>query len=86
MKKLVAIAILIFVGGCLHPKPKITEEQAKTIVIKQHSGNIGKVEIISINHENGEYKIKWTNKENCESGTDKIDESGEIKKSEATIC
>jgi uncharacterized membrane protein YkoI len=87
-KKLVVFAILIFVvSGCLNPKPKISEDQARTIVIKQHSGNIGKVEIISVNHENGEYKIKWDNKENCESGTDYLDdENGEIKKGEASKC
>jgi uncharacterized membrane protein YkoI len=88
MKRIVTFVLLIFVvSGCLNSKPNISEEQAKSIVLKQHSGNIGKVETISVDHDNDEYKIKWNNKENCESGIDYIDdENGEIKKGEASIC
>ncbi|WNB92990.1 PepSY domain-containing protein [Bacillus sp. NEB1478] len=88
MNKIVLILLLIFAAsGCDLSKSKISEEQARAIVVKHHYNNIGKIKIISVNHENGEYQIKWDNKENCESGTYYVDDkSGKIIKGEASIC
>lgn len=81
------ILILITANGCEGSDPKITEEQAKSIVIEHHTNDIGKVEIVSVAHENNKYVIEWENKENCENGIDNVnDQNGEIKMVEASIC
>ena len=67
--------------------PKISEDEVKSIVLKQHNKHIGKVEIISVSHKGNEYLFEWENKENCENGTDYVnDQNGEISKGETTIC
>ena len=75
-------------SGCNHKAmPKISEEQAKSIVLKSHAKNIGKVEIRSVSHKGNEYIVKWENKDNCENGTDYInDENGKIINGETSIC
>lgn len=45
------------VSGCESAEPKITEEQAKSIVVEQRSGSIGIVEIVSVAHKNNKYII-----------------------------
>ncbi|MCM3568121.1 hypothetical protein [Neobacillus mesonae] len=91
MKKItliLCISLNLVMSGCNDfSKPKIPEEQAKSIVIKDHTKQIGKVEIKSVSHKGNEYIIQWVNKENCESGTDYVDDkNGKIKKGETTIC
>ena len=91
MKKIGSIIIffliLITANGCAGLNPKITEEQAKSMVIEHHSNNIGEVEIISATHKNNKYIIAWENKENCENGIDNVnDQNGDIKMVEASIC
>lgn len=67
--------------------PKISEEQAKSVVLKSQAKNIGKVEIKSVSHKGNEYIVKWENKDNCENGTDYInDENGKIINAETSIC
>lgn len=75
-------------SGCsTFSKPNISEEQAKSIVLENHTKHIGKVEIKSVSHKGDKYVVKWENKENCEHGTDYIDdENGKILKGETTIC
>ena len=90
MKKFTIIIMLILIfssGGYYFSKPKVSEEQAKNIVVKHHTRNMGKVTVTSISHRDNRYVIKWANKENCESGTDYInDKNGEIEKGQVSIC
>ncbi|MGG0658539.1 PepSY domain-containing protein [Rummeliibacillus pycnus] len=91
MKRIVLIfSILSFlvIGSCNNiSEPKISEEQAKSIVLKNHIKNIGEVKIISVSLKGNEYIVKWEYKENCENGTDYVDiGNGEITKSETSIC
>ncbi|WP_404331985.1 hypothetical protein [Mesobacillus maritimus] len=84
---LLFILLLLISTSCGSTSPKITEEQAKSIVIEHHTDSIGEVEIISITHKNNKYRIEWENKENCENGIDMInDENGDIEMVEASIC
>ncbi|MGN1400986.1 MAG: hypothetical protein ACI4XL_05735 [Bacillus sp. (in: firmicutes)] len=81
--------LLIFVvSGCNYfSEPKITEEEVMSIVLKEHTKHIGKVEVLSVSHKGNEYIVKWENKENCEYGTDYVDDrNGEITKGEIMIC
>ncbi|HAQ08407.1 MAG TPA: hypothetical protein DCR24_13145 [Bacillus bacterium] len=91
MKKMgcifVFLLFLFLASGCDNATPKITEEQAKSIVIEQHTNTIGEVEIKSVTHKNNEYIIEWENKENCENGIDSVnDQDGEVEMVEASIC
>ncbi|NRD76611.1 hypothetical protein HPT25_03785 [Bacillus sp. BRMEA1] len=91
MKKIVlilCISLISVMSGCNHfSKTKISEEQAKSIVLKKHTNKLGKVVIKSVSHKDNEYIVKWGNKENCENGTDYIDdENGKLIKGEASIC
>ncbi|MFJ6266661.1 hypothetical protein [Lysinibacillus xylanilyticus] len=91
MRKIVTIlciSLIMIMSGCNHKSmPKISEEQAKSIVLKSHAKNIGKVEIKSVSHKGNEYIVKWENKDNCENGTDYInDENGKIITGETSIC
>lgn len=91
MKRIViafSLLLILVMSGCNNlSEPKISEEEAKSIVIKDHTKHIGKVEIISISHKGKEYIVKWKNKENCENGTDYVnDQNGEITNGVATIC
>lgn len=91
MKRIVlalSLLLILVMSGCnKFSEPQITEEEAKSMVIKDHTKHIGKVEIISISHKGNEYIVKWKNKENCENGTDYVnDQNGEITNGVATIC
>ncbi|WP_456270959.1 hypothetical protein [Bacillus sp. AK031] len=73
--------------ACSHSEPIISEETAKSIIIERYSGSNGNVKILSVSHKNNEYTVKWEIKENCESGTDILDdETGEVKRGETSIC
>jgi hypothetical protein len=80
--------LLIFIAsGCSSAELKISEEQAKSSVIDHQSGNIGKVEILSLELKSNNYLIEWKNEENCENGIDSVDgENGAIKMIKASIC
>ncbi|MGN7400094.1 hypothetical protein ACTHO0_09575 [Cytobacillus praedii] len=91
MKRIVfsfSLSLILVISRCNNfSEPKISEEEAKSIVLKEHTKNIGKVEVISVRHKGNEYIVKWENKENCENGTDFIDDKdGTITKGETTIC
>ncbi|WP_033542754.1 hypothetical protein [Planococcus sp. CAU13] len=90
MKKMaltIFVLLAFVVSGCSNDDLKVSEEQAKSIVIEHHAGNIGKVEILSIELEKNDYIIEWENEGNCEQGTDSVDgENGEVEMIEATIC
>jgi uncharacterized membrane protein YkoI len=86
----IGIILVLLVSTILYGcnlNPKITEEQAKSIVIEYHNKNIGEVKIISVTHKNSKYIVEWENKENCENGIDKIDDqNGDIIMGKASIC
>lgn len=80
--------MILLVSGCTkETTPKISEEEAKTIVIQEHTKQIGQVDIVSITHKGRDYTVQWENKQNCENGTDYInDHNGTIKKGVTSIC
>lgn len=68
MKKTAAILVLFLsfiLSGCNSIDSKISEEQAKSIVVEYHTKHIGKVETISVTTKFNKYIIEWENKENC---------------------
>lgn len=87
MKKIGSILILVILLVTTGCEPKITEEQAKSIVIKHHTNENGKIEIISVTHKNNEYIVEWEKKDNCERGIAHInDQNGEMGIREVSIC
>ena len=81
------VVSLFIVTACNNSEPIISEEQAKSIVLDYHTGNNGEVKIISVNYENDGFIVKWEIEENCESGTDIVnDKNGEIKSGQTSIC
>jgi hypothetical protein len=81
------VLLIFIVSGCSSAELKISEEQAKSSVIEHHTGNIGKVEILSVDHKNNNYIVEWKNEGNCENGIDSVDgENGAIKMIKASIC
>lgn len=90
MKNLVSamfVSLIVIVSGCNHPELNVSEDQAKSSVIDLRTGNIGKVEILSIELKSNNYLVEWENKENCEHGVDSVDaENGEIEMITAAIC
>ena len=89
MKKvaILLLFVVLLMTACSQTESNISEDQAKSIVVDDHKGNNGEVKIISVSHKNNEYIIKWEIKENCESGTDYVnDDNGKIHNSEGSIC
>ena len=91
MKRIVIVCSLLFIliiTGCNNlSTPKISEDEAQSIVLEEHTKHIGKVKIISVSHKGKEYVVQWENKENCENGTDYVhDQTGDITKGEVSIC
>lgn len=83
----ILVMIMTFmVSGCNNVNSKVTEEQAKSIVVEHHTKDIGEVEIISITTKYNTYIIEWENKGNCEKGTDSVNKKGDFKMIEASIC
>ena len=76
---------LLFVVGCSNIEDSISQNEAKQLVLKQHNKNNGEPSVVSIEVKNNAYYIKWENKENKESGTDKVTKDGEVKMVEAQI-
>ncbi|MGJ9459874.1 hypothetical protein [Oceanobacillus sp. CF4.6] len=91
MKKISFIILLFFilylVTGCESASPKVTEEEAESIPIEHHSGEIGEVKFNSVSHKSGEHIVKWEIDADCNFGTYYIDDqSGKIVKGEETSC
>jgi uncharacterized membrane protein YkoI len=91
MKRIVIACSLLFIlimTGCYNfSRPEISEDEAKSIVLKEHTKHIGKVKVISLIHKGNKYVVQWENEENCENGTDYVhDQTGEITKGEVSIC
>lgn len=77
--------ILLISASC--ESPKISEDEAVSIVLESHSRGSEEVKIKAVSHRFGEYKVEWEIDANCEFGIDYIDDqSGEIIKGEETNC
>ena len=87
MKKLFILFVIIGFAlvGCSNIEDSISEESAKQLVIQEHTNNNGTPSIVSIEVENNAYYVKWENKGNKESGTDKVTKDGKVKMIEAQI-
>lgn len=89
MKSLLVLlggAVLVL-SGCFYGEAKITKTQAVEIVLDDHEGPTGKVQLVSVEHTKGRYVVEWENKANCAYGKDFVDDqSGEIEMGEMTIC
>ena len=72
-------------AGCTQIEDEISKEEAQELVIEEHSGNIGDVEIVTIEIKNNKYIVEWENKENLEKGIDEVDKKGNVKMIEAEI-
>ncbi|MFC4560203.1 hypothetical protein ACFO3D_18770 [Virgibacillus kekensis] len=59
---------LFIVTACEDSEPKISQEEAKAIVVDHNSGDKEDIKIISVSHKLGKYIVKWENEGNCESG------------------
>lgn len=78
------ISIMLLVG-CTQIEDEISKEEAQKLVVEEHSGNIGNVEIMSIEIKNNKYIVEWENKKNLEKGIDEVDKKGNVKMIEAVI-
>lgn len=89
LKKITIILVLLLsliLSGCNSLESKITEEQAKQIVVERHASDIGEIKIISITKKFNKYVVEWENEENCEKGIHSVNKNGEIKLIEYRIC
>lgn len=89
-KRLVLIFTIILItvsllAGCTKIEDEISKEEAQQLVIEEHTGNIGNVEITSIEIKNNKYIVEWENKEELEKGIDEVDKKGNVKIIEAQI-
>lgn len=85
IKIIIALLNLLLIG-CNSLEDKISEGQAKVMVIDHHENDIGKVEIVDVTIKFNKYIIEWENKQNCENGIDSVNKKGEITMIEASIC
>ncbi len=82
-KKLILIFVITTISimslaGCTQIEDEISKEEAQELVIEEHSGNIGDVEIVTIEIKNNKYIVEWENKENLEKGIDEVDKKGNV--------
>lgn len=87
MKKILLPLLLLFslLVGCSNIEDSISKEEAKQLVVEQHTNLKGIPKIISIEVKNNAYIVEWENKENLEGGTDKVTKDGKVKRVEAYI-
>ncbi|PFA63062.1 hypothetical protein CN378_18685 [Bacillus sp. AFS015802] len=83
MKRTIFTFSSLLLVGCQGIESDLTEDQAIAIVMEHHSG---KVEIVSVTKEWNKYIVAWENEENCEWGTDSVNEKGEVENEETAIC
>jgi hypothetical protein len=77
-------SMLLFLG-CSNIKDSLSKEKANQLVVERHTNFNGKPSILSIEIKNNAYYVKWENRGNKESGTDKVTKDGEIEMVEAKI-
>jgi uncharacterized protein YcfL len=84
--KVIPILLVLFLAvGCSSISDSISEEEAKQLVIEEHTNSNGTPQIVSIHVKWNAYIVEWENKENQEWGTDKVTKDGEVKMIEASI-
>ncbi|MFD2627812.1 hypothetical protein [Oceanobacillus kapialis] len=89
MNQLIIFVFILLIGtACTNSgSPKLTEEDAISVVTERHSREDKEVKINAVNHGSGKYKVEWEIDADCEFGTDYIDDqSGEIVRGEETNC
>ncbi|MDF2556325.1 MAG: hypothetical protein K0R71_153 [Bacillales bacterium] len=86
-KFLLCIILFSFITliGCSKIEDTLSEEKAKQLVIEEHTKHIGTPSILYIEVKNNAYYVEWENRENKESGTDKVTKNGEVIMVEARI-
>ena len=79
--------MLILLVGCSNIRDFISEDDAKQLVIAEHTNNNGanKFSIVQVEIKNNAYYVKWEIKKNKESGTDKVTKDGKVVMVEAQI-
>jgi hypothetical protein len=77
--------MLILLIGCSNIRDFISEDDAKQLVIEEHTKNNGTPSIVQVELKNNAYYVKWEIKSNKESGTDKVTKDGEVVMVEAQI-
>jgi hypothetical protein len=84
--KVISILLVLFLAvGCSSISDSISEEEAKQLVIEEHTNSNGTTQIVSIYVKWNAYIVEWENRENKEWGTDKVTKDGEVKMIEASI-
>src|SRR5690625_483550 len=92
MKRLIFLIVMFLisifvVSGCHGTsanKSKLTEEEAKQIVMDEHQRDVGEVEIISVITKDDKFIIEWKN-DPIEEGIDSINaKTGKLKSIEST--
>ncbi len=84
--KVISILLLLFLAvGCSSISDSLSEEEAKQLVIEEHTNSNGTPQIVSIYIKWNAYIVEWENVENTEWGTDKVTKDGEVKMIEASI-
>lgn len=78
IKWLITAQMLFILVGCTNIEDSISQEEVKQLVQKQHRNHIGTPTILSIEIKNNTYYVRWENKANKESGTDKVTKDGEV--------
>ncbi len=85
IKYIVTAFILFLLFGCSNIEDSISKEDAKQLVIEKHTNHNGRPSIGSLEVKNNAYFVKWENKGNKESGTDKVTKDGEVEMVKAQI-
>ncbi|SHG45738.1 hypothetical protein [Ornithinibacillus halophilus] len=87
------VFILLIASACdeKSASPKITEDEAETIVLEHLTGDFNRDEneitIQSVSNSSGKYIVEWEVDKDCEYGTVQVDDqSGEIIEAMETNC
>ena len=84
--KYITTALILFsLVGCSKIGDSLSKDEAKKLVIKEHTKQVGTPTIVSIKVKDNAYYVKWENIANKESGTDKVTDDAEIKMVDAQI-
>lgn len=76
---------LFLTAGCSSIGDSISEEEARRLVIEEHTNGNGTPKVVSIDIKWNTYVVEWENEENNEWGRDKVTRDGEVKMIEASI-
>jgi uncharacterized protein YcfL len=77
------LLLLSLLAGCSSIEESLSTEEAKQLVIEQHTKGRGTPEIVSIEVKNNAYIVEWENKDDLKGGTDKVTKDGTVIEIEA---